>query len=244
MSHGSYTVEITSLSPNASEKDLFDFFAFSGKIQHIEIVRSSEGGCTAYVTFEDAYSQETAVLLSGAMIVDQRVCITRWGHYEDEFDFWNNPSYRQGDDADSSPREQSQFVPNAGEAVTMAQEVVGTMLSKGYELSKDALNKAKTFDESHQVSATAAAKVAELSERIGLNDKLFTGVEAARTINEKYHVSENTKSALSAAGRTAALAANSVVNSSYFSKGALWDSNALTRAAQAAADLGSHGSNE
>ncbi|KAM7269559.1 hypothetical protein ACFE04_025056 [Oxalis oulophora] len=267
MTHASYTVQITGLSPNASEEDLCNFFAFSGKIQHVEIVRSSDGGCTAYVTFEDAYSQETAVLLSvritptlliysnnyrlknftdpGAMIVDQRVCITRWGHYEQEFDFWNNPSYRHGDDtADSSAREQSQFVPNAGEAVTMAQEVVKTMLSKGYVLSKDALGQAKAFDESHQVSATAAAKVAELSERIGLNDKLFAGVEAARTINEKYHVAENTKSALSAAGRTAAAAASSVVNSSYFSQGAFWVSGALNKAAKAAADLGSRGVNQ
>ena len=63
----------------------------------------------------------------------------------------------------------------------MAQEVVRTMLSKGYVLSKDALAKAKDFDESHQVSATATAKVSELSQRIGLSDKISAGIGAVKS---------------------------------------------------------------
>lgn len=126
----------------------------------------------------------------------------------------------------------------------MAQDVVKTMLSKGYVLGKDALGKAKAFDESHKVSATAAAKVAEFSERIGLTDKICAGVEVVKSVDEKYHIRDTTKSAVSATGRTAAAAANAVINSSYFSKGALWVSGALNRAAQAAADLGSHGVNK
>lgn len=34
-----YTVEVTSLSPAATEKDVHDFFAFCGKIEHVEIIR-------------------------------------------------------------------------------------------------------------------------------------------------------------------------------------------------------------
>ncbi|KDP41168.1 hypothetical protein JCGZ_15575 [Jatropha curcas] len=242
MNQGGYTVEVTGLSPKATEKDLYEFFSFSGVIEHVEIVRSGEYACTAYVTFKDSYGQETAVLLSGATILDQRVCITRWGHYVDEFDFWNRASTVVEDGTESNVLPQrSQYVPSAGEAMTMAQDVVKTMLAKGYILGKDALQKAKTFDESHQVSATAAAKVAELTERVGLADKIFAGMEAVKAVDQKYHVSDITKSAVSATGRTAAAAANSVVNSSYFSKGALWMSDALHRAAKAAADLGSRG---
>lgn len=124
----------------------------------------------------------------------------------------------------------------------MAQDVVKTMLSKGYILSKDALSKAKALDESHQVSATAVAKVAELSKRIGLTDKINAGVDAVRSVDEQYHLSETTKTVASATGRTAAAVANSVVKSDYFSAGALWVSGALTKAAKVAADLGSHGS--
>ncbi|TYJ42838.1 hypothetical protein E1A91_A03G113900v1 [Gossypium mustelinum] len=236
-----YTVEVTGLPTKATEKDVYDFFAFSGTIEHVELVRSGEYASTAYVTFKNAYSQETAVLLSGATILDQRIYISRWGQYEEEFDFWS-PSRSQEDETSSrQPPLRSQFVSHAGEAVSFAQDVVKGMLGKGYVLGKDALSKAKTFDESHQVSATAAAKVAELSERIGLTDKIYVGVDAVRSMDERYHVSENTKSAISVAGRTAAAAANAVVSSSYFSKGALWVSGALDRAAKAAADRGNRG---
>jgi hypothetical protein len=138
----------------------------------------------------------------------------------------------------------SQFVSSAGEVVTMTQEVVKTMLAKGYVLSKDALAKAKDFDESHGVSATATAKVSELSQRFGLTDKLSAGYEAVKSVDQRYNVSETTKAAASATGRSVAAAANSVVNSSYFSKGALWMSGALTRAAQAASDLGNRGTKQ
>lgn len=242
MNLGGYTVEVTSLSPRATEKDVHDFFAFSGAIEHVEIIRYAECACTAYVTFKDAHALETALLLSGATIADQPVCITRWGHHEDGFNFWNRPSYNDEDETSSTPREP--FIHNAGEAVSMAQEVVKTMLANGYVLGKDAVSKAKSFDESHQVLATAAARVAELSERVGLADKFCAGVEAVRSVNQRYHVSETTKSAVSAAGRSAAAAANNVVNSSYFSTGALWVSDALNRAAKAAADLGSNGVNK
>jgi uncharacterized protein YfiM (DUF2279 family) len=138
----------------------------------------------------------------------------------------------------------SQFVSSAGEAVAMTQEVVKTMLAKGYVLSKDALSKAKDFDESHRVSATATAKVSELSQKIGLTDKLSAGYEVVKSVDQKYNVSGTTIAAASATGRTVAAAVNSVVNSSYFSKGALWMSGALTRAAQAASDLGNRGTNQ
>lgn len=134
-----------------------------------------------------------------------------------------------------------QFVSTPGEAVTVAQDAVKTMIAKGYVLSKDALVKAKALDESYGLSASAAAKVAELSNRIGLTDKINASMEAIKSVDEKYHVSDVTKSAASFTGKTAVAAGTAVVNSSYFAKGALWVSGVLERAAKAAADLGAHG---
>lgn len=34
-----YAVEVTGLSPQATDKDVYEFFAFSGAIQHVEIIR-------------------------------------------------------------------------------------------------------------------------------------------------------------------------------------------------------------
>ncbi|XVE83806.1 hypothetical protein DITRI_Ditri16bG0116800 [Diplodiscus trichospermus] len=244
---GGYTAEITSLSPKATEKDVHDFFTYCGAIEHVEIIRFGEYACTAYVTFKDAYALETAVLLSGATIADQSVCISKWGSYVDDAYPWDGSSWKIEEDTSSMVTHVDQFVSTPGEAVT----VVKTMLGKGYVLGKDALVKAKELDKSYQVSATAAAKVAEFSNRIGLTEKINSSMDTVKSVDEKYHVSDITKSVASATGtaasftgRTAVSAANAVVNSSYFAKGALWVSGMLNRAAQAAADLGSHGNKQ
>ncbi|XP_068637606.1 binding partner of ACD11 1-like [Aristolochia californica] len=246
MSGIGYTIEVTNLSPHATEKDVYDFFTFSGVIEHVEIVRSGAYACTAYVTFRDPHALETAVLLTGATIVDQKVSISRWGQYE-VTNFWDRPTWRIEEDTDprnsNAISQSSHFVSSTGEAVTMAQEVVKTMVAKGYVLGKDALSRAKAFDESHHVSASAAAKVAELSKRIGLTDKINAGVEAAKSVDERFHVVNTTKAVASATGRTAVAAATAVANSSYFSSGALWVSGALMKASKMAADLATHGSN-
>ncbi|CAA7401080.1 unnamed protein product [Spirodela intermedia] len=229
------TVEVTNLSPNATEKDVYDFFSFSGQIEHIEIMRSGDYSSTAYVTFKEAHALETACLLSGATIADQRVYISRWGNYEDQsYALWAGASWNNHDDAEHSAI-------SPGEAVTMAQDMVKAMLSKGFVLSRDALAKARDLDESHRVSATAAAKIAELGERIGLVGKIAAGLEAVRAVDGQYHVSESTMAAVSATGRTAAAAANAIVNSSYFSAGAFLVSDALAKAANVAASFGGGG---
>ncbi|KAG6741730.1 hypothetical protein POTOM_055008 [Populus tomentosa] len=256
MCPGGYTAEVTSLSPKAEEKDVYEFFSHCGAIEHVEIIRNLHisrdeskgvdrpvlnaipmflgllysclaafvsGACIIFQLNDPIAIMNTYL---GATIVDQRVCITHWGTFVDEFDVWGSSSKDEGNTS-STGIPFDQFVSTPGEAVTVAQEVVKTMLSKGYILGKDAMVKAKAFDESHQVFATAAAKVSELSNRIGLADKIFAGMETVKCVDEKYHVSEFTKSA-----------ANAVVNSPYFAKGALWVSGVLTQAAEAAADLG------
>lgn len=239
MAENLYIVEVSNLSPNATERDLYDFFSFSGVIEHIEIIRAGDYGSTGYVTFKEAHALETAVLLSGATIIDQQVCIARWGHNEEASSFWDRPSWQV--DYDTETVYMDHFATTPGEVMSIAQEVVKTMLAKGYVLSKDALCKAKAFDESYQVSATAASKVADMSKRIGLTDKINAGVDAVRSVDERYHVMETTKTVVSATGRTAASVGNSIVNSSYFATGALWVSDALSRASKAAADLGQRG---
>ncbi|CAN1248634.1 hypothetical protein LINPERPRIM_LOCUS6811 [Linum perenne] len=77
---GAYTVEVTSLSHEATEKEVCDFFAHCGVIEHIEIIsgsRSGEYACTAYVTFRDAYAIETAILLSVSCYMHLRY-VTLW----------------------------------------------------------------------------------------------------------------------------------------------------------------------
>ncbi|KAM3390807.1 hypothetical protein ACQJBY_012428 [Aegilops geniculata] len=229
MSGTGYTVEVTNLSSSASENDLHEFFSFSGPIEHIDLIRSGGYGSTAYVTFKEPYALETAVLLSGATIVDQPVCISRWGQPDEPCNFWDRPTWQVQEEIEYR------------EALTVAQDVVKTMLSRGYILSKDALSRARAFDESHQLSGSAAAKAAELSRRLGLTDRVSAGVGAIRSVDETYHVTETTKTVATATGRTAVKVMNTIVTSSYFSAGAMMVSEALIRAAKAAENLAAHG---
>lgn len=41
-------------------------------------------------------------LSQGATILDQRVCITPWGHYEDEFDPWDQRHWKPEDEGSST----------------------------------------------------------------------------------------------------------------------------------------------
>uniref|UniRef100_J3N8Y1 Uncharacterized protein n=1 Tax=Oryza brachyantha TaxID=4533 RepID=J3N8Y1_ORYBR len=52
------------------------------------------------------------------------------------------------------------------------------MLAKGFVLSKDALKRARSFDDRHQLLSTASARVASLDRRFGLSDKFSAGDDA------------------------------------------------------------------
>ncbi|MED6221423.1 hypothetical protein PIB30_054483 [Stylosanthes scabra] len=252
MYSGGYTAEVTSLSPRATEKDVHNFFTYCGIIENVEIIRYDECASTAYVTFRDAYALETALLLNGSMILDQCICISRGADYLDNFHNWNSHEPKHEESVTTSENmHMDKFVSSPGEALVMAQEVVKTMVAKGYVLGKDAFVMAKTFDESYSVSSTAATKVAELSSKIGLTDIINSGSETFRSVDEKYRVTDITKSAATVTGTTAIVVAtvtgkaavatsNAIVNSKYFAKGALWVSDMLSRASKAAADLGQH----
>ncbi|KAJ7970965.1 binding partner of ACD11 1 [Quillaja saponaria] len=246
---GGYTAEVTNLSPKATEKDVYDFFANCGVIEHLEIIGSGEYSCTSYVTFKDPYALATALLLNGSVIVDQCVCISHSGSYVDESDAWNSPAWNPEEHMCSADIHTEKLMSTPGEAVTMAQVVVKTMVAKGYVLGKDALIKAKEFDESLHASSTAASMVAELSNKIGLTETINSGMETFKSVDQKFHVSDFAKSATTVTGtaaivvatitgRAAIATSKAVVNSSYFAKGSLWVSDLLNRAAKAAADLG------
>ncbi|KAL7140948.1 hypothetical protein ABFS83_08G021300 [Erythranthe nasuta] len=240
---GRYMVEVIGLSAQVLWEDVYHFFLNCGNIKHLEINRMSADISIAYVEFDEAYSVKIALFLSGSEIANQPVTITSCGTHDIDpspylYDFDeayvatnNNSTFTRSDNFVSTPRE----------AVTVVQGVVQTMISKGYVLSKEALYKARAFDQSHQVSSTTAAKVAELSKRIGLTDKLNSGIETVKYVDQKYNVYETTKAVASYTGKTAVRAAGAVVGSSYFAKGALWVSDVLDHAAKAAAELGNRG---
>ncbi|KAF8091449.1 hypothetical protein N665_0445s0034 [Sinapis alba] len=246
-----YVAEVTNLSPRATEKDVHSFFSHCGIVELVEITGcGGDDALTAYVTFRDAYALDMALLLNGATIVDQTVWISMYGVYLHES---NNLTREGGDYTLTVSKSQADaFASSPGEAVTIAQQVVKTMLAKGYVLSKDAFGKAKALDESQRFSSSVANKLAEIGRYIGLTQNIQSSMEAVRSADDKYHFSDFTKSAVlvtgtaavaaaTITGKVAAAAATTVVNSRYFANGALWFSDALGRAAKAAAHMGGGG---
>ena len=131
--------------------------------------------------------------------------------------------------------------PRAGFAVRKAEEVVSTMLAKGYVLGKDAVNKAKAFDEHIQLTLNASATVAAIDSKIGLSEKLSIGSavvqEKVKEMDERFHVSDLTKSAFSVAEQKVSDAGSAIMNSPIVLTGASWVSGAITAVAKAAGDV-------
>ena len=69
------SVLVTGLSPSASEEQLRQFLSYCGDISRISIQDDPEKGRQATVQFVNRESVDTAVLVSGAVVVDRPVTI-------------------------------------------------------------------------------------------------------------------------------------------------------------------------
>ncbi|CAB4302197.1 unnamed protein product [Prunus armeniaca] len=223
------TVKVNNVSLGATENDLKEFFCFSGEIEYIEIQGDNERSQIAYVTFKNPKGAETSVLLSGATIVDQSVTIDL------------APDYKLPAAADSALPTATDNVSSGG-AAQNAEDVVSSMLAKGFVLGKDAINKAKAFDEKHQLTSTATATVTSLDQKIGFTEKISAGTsmvnDKVREMDEKFQVSEKTKNAFSAAEQTVSSAGSAIMKNRYILTGTSWVTGAYNRAAKAAGEVG------
>jgi len=146
-----YTVQVCNLSPKATVKDVQQFFSYCGTVKNVKLQRAGQWTQVAFVTFQEPSALETAVLLSGATIQNQQVCIVPWGGSEEAVNRWKKHMMEFHEKGNTLG----------------AAEMVTTMLSKGYTLGKDTLSKAKELDEKYQVMDTAAAKVADFGKFFG-----------------------------------------------------------------------------
>ncbi|TKY70048.1 Binding partner of ACD11 1 [Spatholobus suberectus] len=224
------TVRVSNVSLGATDQDIREFFSFSGDIEYVELQSHDERSQTAYITFKDSQGAETAVLLSGATIVDMSVTITL------------DPDYKLPPAALASSVKESQTPGGAESALRKAEDVVSGMLAKGFILGKDAVNKAKTFDEKHQLSSTASAKVASFDQKIGLSEKISAGAtvvgDRVREVDQKFQVSEKTKSAFAAAEHTVSNAGSAIMKNRYVLTGASWVTGAFSKVSKAAGEVG------
>ncbi|XP_040987896.1 binding partner of ACD11 1-like [Juglans microcarpa x Juglans regia] len=225
------TVKVSNVSLGASDRDIREFFSFSGDIDYVEMRSDNERSQIAYVTFKDSQGAETAVLLSGATIVDLSVTITL------------DTEYKLPPAASATPPETQNKTPGGAEsAFRKAEDVVSSMLAKGFILGKDAVGKAKGFDEKHQLTSTATAKVTSLDQKIGFSEKISVGAsvvgDKVREVDQKFLVSEKTKTAFAAAEQTVSSAGSAIMKNRYVLTGASWVTGAFSKVAKAAEEVG------
>ncbi|KAI3750940.1 hypothetical protein L2E82_21869 [Cichorium intybus] len=228
-------VKVSNVSLSASEQDIKEFFSFSGDIDYIDMKSENERSQNAFVTFKDPQGAETAVLLSGATIVDQSVTIVLAPEY-------TPPPFTttHSDQQHTAPGGQNSG--GAESAVQKAEDVVTTMLAKGFILGKDAVNKAKLFDEKVQFTSTAAAKAATIDQKIGLSEKISLGTtlvnEKVKEMDQKFQVSEKTKTAFATAEQTVTVAGSALMKNRYVLTGTAWVAGAFSRVTKAAEEVG------
>ncbi|KAL9276557.1 hypothetical protein ACSQ67_025904 [Phaseolus vulgaris] len=210
---------------------------------------------TAFVTFKDPKALEIALLLScsdkflataiqeGATIVDQIVSITPVENYipihENEMQevrMLENTINVAPDNVSPNIEEDKASPTNGRIYINRAQDVVSSMLAKGSAIRQDALNKAKAFDEKHQLTANASAKVISFDKRVGLTDKLTVGIsvmnEKVRSVDERLHVSDKTMAAIFAAERKLNDTGSAVKTSRYLTAGTAWFNGAFSKVAK------------
>ncbi|KAH9619186.1 hypothetical protein KSS87_012840 [Heliosperma pusillum] len=233
----SRTIKVGNLSDLASEREIHDFFSFSGDIRHIEIRGEAGQSRTAFVTFCEEKALEIALLLSGATLVDRIVAISLAENYAVE------PETELGIVEDVSRTAHTEDVSSNPEVkpgrlyASKAQEVVSNMIAKGSAIRQDAVTKAKAFDEKHQFRATASAKVNSFDKRVGLTEKLTVGISAVnekvKSVDQRLHVSDKTMAAILAAERKLNNTGTAVKSNRYVTAGAAWFDGAFSKVAKA-----------
>ncbi|KAH9746041.1 RRM domain-containing protein [Citrus sinensis] len=235
------TLEVSNVSLVVSEEDIKEFFSFSGEIQYVEMRSESDTTQLVYVIFKDSQGADTALLLSGATIAGLPVTITHAQDYQLPPDavslkmfYYEAACFLTFLDPEHEP-------PETDSAVKKAEDVVSTMLAKGFVLGKDAINKAKAFDEQHKLTSNASATVTSIDQKMGLSEKLSVGTaivnEKLKEMDDHFQVSEKTKSAYAVAEQKASSAGSAIMSNRYVLTGATWVTSAFSRVTKAAEDV-------
>ncbi|XP_076953179.1 binding partner of ACD11 1-like [Bidens hawaiensis] len=237
------TVHVGHLSDLATEREIHEFFSFSGDIEQVQICRDSQQHKTAFVMFKDPKALEIALLLSGATIVDQIVSITPAENYvpkselREVHEVDNDVSMTPENSSPSAPESNSSSPRSGNVYMSKAQVVVSSVLAKGSAIKQDAVNKAKAFDEKHQLRANATARVNSFEKRVKLSEKFNVGVsvvnEKVKSVDQKLQVSDKTMAALLAAERKLNDTGSAVKSSRYVTAGAAWLNGAFGKVAKA-----------
>ncbi|GJN23315.1 hypothetical protein PR202_gb10952 [Eleusine coracana subsp. coracana] len=188
-------------------------------------------------------------LFQGATIVDQIVNITPAEDYiyipvtEQQLVANEVTSTSPARTADLEHSAETNDSPTRGVYVSKAHGVITSVIARGSAMRQDAVNKAKAFDEKHQLRANASARISSFDKRVGLSEKINSGVsvvnEKVKSVDQRLQVSDKTMAALLAAERKLNDTGSAVKTNRYVSAGTNWLNGAFSKVAKAGHVAGS-----
>ncbi|PRP86633.1 hypothetical protein PROFUN_05112 [Planoprotostelium fungivorum] len=208
-----HSVQVSNISPSATEKTIADFFSFCGKISKLYLNKDQH---TAVVQFDSESAAKTALLLTNALIIDRPIVVA----------LIESPTATQNDASLGTPADPTQIperdfgVPDEQRSKT---SVVASLLAAGYVLGDSAIDKAREYDEKIGVAATAQAVVAQIQtkaqqidQQFGISDKASAAKQVVedhiKQVDEKYQISEKANLAVDVVKSTFQDVSRNVVN--------------------------------
>eukprot|EP01118_Nematostelium_gracile_P012679 TRINITY_DN4665_c0_g1_i1.p1 TRINITY_DN4665_c0_g1~~TRINITY_DN4665_c0_g1_i1.p1 ORF type:complete len:306 (+),score=111.31 TRINITY_DN4665_c0_g1_i1:53-919(+) len=235
--HTTYSVQVKNISPNANEKTVSDFFSFCGKIVKLYMDKE-EGKDTfhAVVEFETESAAKTALLLTNALIVDRPISVVSYNSDQPEPTSPGTPVAQE-----KITHRDFGGVPDSERSKT---SVLASLVASGYVLAQDALQKAKTYDDEHNITLQLKVgveqlkvKAHEIDQQYKISEKAADlkkqATEKAQKLDADYHISEKANAAAESAKANVFAAAakaqeNPTVKSGVDSAKSTWNSVANT----------------
>ncbi|GAQ79154.1 hypothetical protein KFL_000250310 [Klebsormidium nitens] len=232
-------VKVTSVSLQATESLIAEFFSFSGDIESVRLSKDTEDTQQALVIFKDAKSVETALLLTGAVIVDKPVDIEAVDLPAD-YPVGKAPAAATPDSHEAGTKPQSEAAVREDDK---SQGIISTMLARGYILAADTMNKARAVDEKYQGSSTVKAKATAVDTKLGISDKTTaastTVNKSLKSFDEKYKISETTKSAIGTVEAKINDAGKAMMKNKTVAGGVGWFQSSMKKVGEAASKVSS-----
>ena len=224
--HGVYCVKVGNLGPAATEEDLREFFGFCGTVVGVQFEPVGELQ-QAVVSFDTIAAQETAILLTEALLIGRPIAISKHVDSDVADATYADATYgapaSQGTmpadapaDAAAAPGGET----DGGESSARYASLHG-LLGAGYLLGQRALGFMAEFEERHgvgrtlsEVGATILTKVKEVDENLQVSAKVKRFDDeheiSLRTSAAWTSAKEQSKAAVEAAKPVVAAAAESV----------------------------------
>eukprot|EP00475_Leptophrys_vorax_P017551 TRINITY_DN24189_c0_g1_i1.p1 TRINITY_DN24189_c0_g1~~TRINITY_DN24189_c0_g1_i1.p1 ORF type:complete len:301 (+),score=47.28 TRINITY_DN24189_c0_g1_i1:157-1059(+) len=225
------TIKVSNVSTKAAEPQIIQFFSFSGDVVGVTFSTEPESrfksNRVAYVTFRDARALDTALLLTGTLIEDLPILVEV------------NEDPHLGSEGPKDEEVRGGASRSSG--MRKAETMVASLLASGYILSKDALEKAREYDEKHKLTQKAAIQASAIDQKYSVSKKFqetsATVGRSLSSVDETYHVSSNAKAIAAAAGSTLSEAGKQMMANRYVASGRDWIAGAFGTVSQVVGDV-------